>query len=121
MEDNPHDREIFRLALEQTGYAVRMAANWTEGFEAVHEHEPDLILLDLVLPGDNGWKAAEELRRNAGTRSIPIIVVSAHVVPKFDSRLRAIGVECCLEKPLDPDDVVHEVVRLIGSAAPATN
>ena len=118
VEDNPHDREIYRLALEQSGYEVHTAANWKDGLEAVGDHQPDLILLDLILPGDTGWKAAEELRRNPRTKSIPIIVVSAHVVPKFDSTLRALGVECCLEKPLDPDEVVAQITRLIGAASP---
>lgn len=118
VEDNPHDREIFRLALEQAGYQVVTVANWDDGLEELGEHRADLILLDLILPGDTGWTAAEELRAEPNTASIPIIVVSAHVVPQLDSRLRNLGVECCLEKPLDPDDIVHQVNRLIGPASP---
>jgi CheY-like chemotaxis protein len=120
IEDNPHDREIFRLALEQADYQVVTVANWDDGLEALNEGPADLILLDLILPGgDTGWTVAEELRGESTTASIPIIVVSAHVAPHLDSRLRNLGVECCLEKPLDPDDIVHHVNRLIGPATPA--
>ncbi len=94
-------------------------ANWGDGLEALGKRPADLILLDLILPGDTGWTAAEELRGDATTASIPIIIVSAHVVPQLDSRLRNLGVECCLEKPLDPDDIVTQVNRLIGPATPA--
>jgi CheY-like chemotaxis protein len=119
IEDNPHDREIFRLALEQSDYQVVTVASWGDGLEALGKRPADLILLDLILPGDTGWTAAEELRGDATTASIPIIIVSAHVVPQLDSRLRNLGVECCLEKPLDPDDIVTQVNRLIGPATPA--
>ena len=116
IEDNPHDREIFSLALEQAEYQIVTAANCDYGLETLGKRSVDLILLDLILPGDTGWTAAEELRGDAKTSSIPIIIVSAHVAPQLDSRLRNLGGECCLEKPLDPDDIVHQVNRLIGPA-----
>ena len=118
IEDNPHDREIFQLALEQAEYEVVTVSDWDDGLAVLHTNPADLILLDLILPGDTGWTAAEELRGDTKTASIPIIIVSAHVAPQLDSRLRNLGVECCLEKPLDPDDIVHQVNRLIGPATP---
>ena len=117
IDDNPHDREIYGTALEQSGYQVATAARWDDGSDAIGEQRPDLVLLDLILPGDTGWTAAAELRADPKTASIPIIIMSAHVVPRLDSRLRALGVESCLEKPLDPDDLLKEVARLIGPAA----
>ena len=117
IDDNPHDRNIYRTVLEQSGYQVATAARWDDGSEAMDERRPDLILLDLILPGDTGWAAAQELRADSDTASIPIIIMSAHVVPRLDSRLRDLGVESCLEKPLDPDDLLKEVARLIGPAA----
>ncbi len=121
IEDNPHDREIFQLALEQFDYQVVTVASWDDGLEVLGNRPVDLIMLDLILPGDTGWTAAAELRGDANTADIPIIIVSAHVAPQLDSRLRNLGVECCLEKPLDPDDIVREVSRLIGPATPAAD
>lgn len=78
IEDEPDVAMAFKMGLEDSGFQAYTAANGLEALDAMRQHEPDLITLDLVMPRMSGLKFYRHLRRNAAWDHIPVIVVTAH-------------------------------------------
>ena len=108
VEDDAQLRQLFRTALELAGYAVREAPNGYEALHSVDEHSPDLIVLDLLLPGFGGLGVQQEITQRAKTRLIPIVIVTGST-----RELDHLGVACVLRKPVDPEDLVATVRRCL--------
>ncbi len=77
VDDDPVSRDLLRPVLEAEGWAVDVAEDGQAGLRRVAEAPPDLILLDLMMPGINGFEVAAELHRNEAWRSIPVVVMTA--------------------------------------------
>ena len=77
VDDVDHGREIFAEYLEFRGFRVATAADGLEALEKAFDLHPDVILMDLSLPGMDGWEATRELRANAETKDIPILAATA--------------------------------------------
>lgn len=112
------DRDLARLeaeVLEAAGYRTIIAAN---GWEALHElqtsNQPDLILLDMMMPVMDGWKFREEQRKVPSLASIPVVVVTAD----GDARAKAASIEAAgyATKPISIDDLIDAVERICGLA-----
>ena len=99
-------RETLQLALEFEGYEVHTAADGEEGLEVLDRiRKPCLILLDLMMPGMNGWEFAVAISRSEAHKTIPIVVVSA-----FEEQAHGLPVRGVVKKPIDLStllDVVH--------------
>lgn len=117
IDDEPDQREIYRAVLSYAGYSVLQAGDALEGIRLAREALPDIILLDIALPGVDGWAAAGTLKEEPATAAIPICAISAHYLPSDESDLltRA-GFECYLLKPVEPRQVLHEIRSRIGPA-----
>jgi twitching motility two-component system response regulator PilH len=76
IDDSPTDTRVFSGLLERAGFTVLTAATAEEGVAAARRDLPDLILMDVILPGMNGFQATRALSRDAATQHIPIIIVS---------------------------------------------
>lgn len=81
IEDNELNRDMLRRRLDRRGYAVVAAENGQQGLLAAHAEEPDVILMDMSLPGMDGWTLARLLKAESATRRIPIIALTAHAMP----------------------------------------
>jgi CheY-like chemotaxis protein len=99
IEDDEGIRETLRLTLELEGFDVITAANGKLGLDALKEHKPCLILLDLMMPVMDGWAFADALEKDADLASIPIVVVTAVAESAKNVKL-ARGV---IKKPVDMD------------------
>ena len=77
IEDDSNIRELLRLYLSQEGYKIETAQDGLEGLRAFRAHEPDLILLDLMMPGIDGFEVIRRLRANPETADIQIVILSA--------------------------------------------
>ena len=77
VDDSPTDVHVMQTALEQGGYRTASAADGSEAIRKARELHPDLILMDIVMPGLNGFQATRELAADPATRSIPVIMVSS--------------------------------------------
>src|SRR5688500_2483801 len=75
VEDDPEQRTLYTRLLEGAGYDVIEAADSASGIERVHEARPDLVLMDVTLPGPSGWNATRELKSHPDTHRVPIVVV----------------------------------------------
>ena len=76
VDDSPTEAHILKGMLEKNGFEIETAENGTEGIERAKELKPDLILMDVVMPGLNGFQATRQLTKNSETAGIPVIIVT---------------------------------------------
>jgi CheY-like chemotaxis protein len=115
VEDDLHTRRINVLALSSAGYRVQEAADGATAIRAARESRPDLIVLDIALPGITGLGVLETLRSEMGSSAPPVIVLSARAMRDDFEAARRAGCDAYLAKPIDPFDLVHEVGRLLAA------
>ena len=113
VDDDERARRLLESLLQAEGFEALLAANGGEALKLAQQAQPDLILLDVMMPGMNGFEVAEKLKADAHTKSIPIIVVSA--LEDRDSRIRGLeaGAEEFLTKPVDRTDLKIRVRNLL--------
>ena len=109
VEDNPHNRKIFSGMLTHHGFRVREAETGELALQMVKEELPDLILMDLSIPGIDGWECTRRLKADPNTKTVPIIALTAHAMRGDEDRARAAGCDGYLSKPISPKKVVEEV------------
>ena len=100
VEDNIDNYELVRFILERAGYDVFLAMNGRDGLGAARSQKPDLILMDLTMPEMDGWLAAEKLKADDATKSIPLIALSAHTLPSERKRALEAGCDGYVSKPI---------------------
>lgn len=117
VEDDENTREVFRTILEHHGMHVIEAVNGEEGLSLVRHEHPDLVLLDLGLPGMDGRSVARELKADPATAAVPIIVVTA--AAEEETRCWALHLGCndFLEKPVDLRTLTAAVERCLERVA----
>lgn len=113
IEDNPQNRYLTRFLLEQGGHAVLLAETGLQGLEMAAQHRPDLILLDIQLPGMDGHAVARALKSDPQLQSIPIVAVTSYAMVGDREKCLQAGAEGYIEKPINPDTFVAEVERFI--------
>ena len=113
VEDFDDAREMYRDYLEFAGFRVETARDGREGIENARALQPDLILMDLSLPGIDGWEATRLLKAAPETRQILIIALSAHALATEGERARAAGCDGFIAKPCLPPDLVHEITKYL--------
>jgi two-component system, cell cycle response regulator DivK len=113
VEDNPHNRKIFSGMLTHAGFRVLEAADGQTALEQVAAERPELILMDLSIPGIDGWECTRRLKADPKTRAIPIIALTAHAMRGDEERAIAAGCDGYLAKPISPKKVVEEVKRYL--------
>ncbi len=118
VEDNEDNLVVYRTILEHVGYAVIEARDGEEGVSQAREHHPDLILMDISIPKMDGWEATQRLKSEDGTRSIPIIALTAHALEEDRQKAVQAGCDGYLAKPVEPRRVVQEVERFVGPPTP---
>lgn len=114
VEDHPLNRELVVDLLEAAGYTVRQAADGRGLLARVQAERPDLILLDLQLPGVDGFTLARQLTADPATRRIPLLAMSAYARPEEEAQAMAAGCAGFLAKPLNTRALVQTVSRLLG-------
>lgn len=111
VEDDSDTVDLLEAAMRQIGFTPLVAADGYEALTMTRRHRPDLILLDLRLPGMDGFEALTHLKRDAVTQTIPIIAISAHVADteRERKRLLALGAAAFLPKPFSIGDLLSEI------------
>lgn len=113
VEDNEDNRAVYTTILRYYGYEVIEAPSGEEGIEAARRIRPALILMDIGLPGIDGWEATRRLKRDPDTRAIPIVALTAHALAEHRAESFAAGCDGYLAKPIEPRDVLAEVRRYV--------
>ena len=101
VEDNPTNMKLTVLLLERAGHTVVGALDAEAGLASVRDEKPDLILMDVQLPGMDGLAATAQLKRDDATRAIPVIALTALAMKGDEERIRAAGCDGYIAKPLD--------------------
>ena len=115
VDDDPDIRRIASMSLSAVGgYAVTVASSGSEALEAANRDLPDVVLLDVMMPGMDGLTALGQLRANARTASIPVIFMTAKVQKAEVDQYRAAGAGF-IAKPFDPMRLPADVARLLDT------
>lgn len=111
VDDDADIRQIARLSLAEVGgWEVNLASSGAEALEKVNEFNPDVILLDVMMPGMDGPSTFAELRKIEGFERVPIIFVTAKVQRREVERYVALGASGCISKPFNPM-TLHEDIN----------
>ena len=112
VEDDEDLRRLFRTALALAGYDVVEAGDGLEALQRIDQVLPDLVVLDLLLPGMSGMVVQQELAAQALTRQIPVVVITGTAIEPA-----SLDVACLLRKPVSPDDLIEAVRKCLAAAA----
>lgn len=114
VDDYADSREMYADFLVFSGFRVAEARDGREALEKAVEVKPDLILMDLSLPGIDGWEATRRLKKDPRTRQIPVVALTGHAFAgDADTALQA-GCDAFITKPCLPADLVVQVRRFLG-------
>jgi CheY-like chemotaxis protein len=120
IEDNPQNRYLTTFLLRQRGHEVEEADSGPRGLALAAEKRPDLVLLDIQLPGMDGHAVARALKADPRLSAVPIVAVTSYAMVGDREKCLAAGAVGYIEKPIDPDTFVAEVERFLdvpGAAA----
>jgi len=113
IEDDPATLRLVDYTLRHEGYQVFTASNGLEGIRKVHDEAPDLIILDVMLPGMDGFEICHRLRSEPDTAQLPIIMCSAKAQEIDKDTGLKVGADDYLSKPAAPADIVSHVESLL--------
>jgi CheY-like chemotaxis protein len=113
-DDRASSRELVRTMLEHSGYEVIEAADGAEAVEKARESHPQLILLDLQMPGLDGFAVIERLRSEVCFAATPVVAVTASAMPSDGAKVLAAGFSGYITKPIRLAKLRSEVARLLG-------
>jgi len=115
IDDEEDIREVAGLSLETVaGWEVILASSGAEGIARAIEHQPDAILLDVMMPVMDGPATFRELRKNPSTAHIPVMLLTAKVQSTDQRRFADLGVEAILFKPFDPLTLSTQIADVLG-------
>jgi two-component system cell cycle response regulator DivK len=114
VEDNELNRDMLSRRLQRRGFEVIVAVDGGAGVAAAGRDAPDLILMDMSLPVLDGWEAARMLKADAGTRGIPIIALTAHVLSGDRERALEAGCDDYEVKPIEFERLLQKIATLTG-------
>jgi len=114
IEDESAMVDLVSRALKPSGYQVTPAMSGKQGLAMIHKRKPDLVLLDLMMPGVNGWDVYREMKSNAHLTDIPVIALSARPLEKTGVIINELPpVDDYFVKPLDMEALISSVERLL--------
>jgi two-component system, cell cycle response regulator DivK len=116
VDDYQDAREMYAEYLQFSGFRVAEARNGNEAVEQAVALKPDLILMDLSLPGMDGWEATRRLKADESTKHIPIVALTGHALAGASEGAKKAGCDSFVTKPCLPDDLVVEVRRMLSTA-----
>jgi len=116
VEDNEKNMKLARDVLQAKGYKTAEAVTGEEGVKLAKEKKPDLVLMDIQLPGLNGIEAFKQIRADAKTARIPVIALTASVTPTDRNEINAAGFDAFVSKPISVREFLDTVKRLLQGA-----
>jgi two-component system, cell cycle response regulator DivK len=115
VDDFDDGREMYAAYLRFAGFRVEEAANGTEALEKSFSLLPDLILMDLSLPGIDGWEATRQLKGDPRTTKIPVVALTGHALEGHSQRAKAAGCDAFITKPCVPEDLLIQIRDILDN------
>jgi DNA-binding response OmpR family regulator len=116
VDDEPAIARMVKMSLSVEGYQVRTASSGFDALEQVEDRRPDLIVLDIMMPGMNGYEVCMELKNHPQNKGIKVIFLTALGNPGDAQRGFAAGGDDYIIKPFDPDELLDKVKEILGQA-----
>ena len=114
IEDSASVRRLIEVCLRVLGVEVSSASDGMEGLEAIKLDPPDAVVLDIGLPGLDGWEVLRQLRDDTDTASIKVLVLTAHAQPEMADKAARGGADSFMTKPFRPLDLRIQVEKLLA-------
>ena len=115
VDDDELVREYVRVNLEAEGYNVREAGNAEEGLLVLEESQPDLVLLDVMMPQVDGWEMLRRLHERYGEGAVPVVMFSGKVDEQGADEAADRGAQGFIGKPFDPSQLIEKTKQLLSS------
>jgi CheY-like chemotaxis protein len=114
-----HDdtRELYEFALPSYGFRTIVVEDGTQVVERASESKPDIIVTEIYLPQHDGWSVVEQLKRDARTRDIPVVVLTGYTAASVRERASSEGCAALLMKPYLPEELARALRELLNGAA----
>jgi two-component system cell cycle response regulator DivK len=119
VEDNEMNRDMLSRRLQRRGYEVLTAVDGESGLALTKSETPALVLMDMSLPGIDGWEVTRQLKADPATRAIPVIALTAHAMAGDREQALAAGCDDFDIKPIDLDRLLGKIEALLGGKAKA--
>jgi CheY-like chemotaxis protein len=117
VEDNEMNRDMLSRRLQRRGYEVVVAVDGEEGLAMARTESPALVLMDMSLPGLDGWEVTRRLKAEPATRAIPVIALTAHAMTGDREKALAAGCDDFDTKPVEFARLLEKIETLLGRAA----
>lgn len=114
VEDNPENSRLAEKILVKSGYSCRLEPNAVDGIKAISEYEPDIILLDMSLPGMDGWQAVGLIKSNSSISHIPVVALTAHAMSEDRNRAIEAGCDAFVAKPYRSAELLETIRKLLA-------
>ncbi|MBI3648135.1 MAG: response regulator [Actinobacteria bacterium] len=118
VDDDPVILRLLEVNFRIDGFEVDSASRGEEALEKAAANPPDAVVLDVMMPGLDGWEVCERLRANPSLAGIPVVFLSARVRDEDRTRGEALGIADYVSKPFDPTDLVELVRRHLAGERP---
>ena len=103
-----------QMVLEAAGFRVESATNGEDGINKARTDSPDLILLDIMMPGIDGWETLTRLKREQATSNIPVVIFTAREHSRGHQKSAEMGAADYFRKPFEPDELIELVEKHVG-------
>jgi len=113
VDDNEDIITTYRVVLDRMGYGVVVVKDGLEVLDVIEKVKPDLVLLDVVLPGLSGSEICKSIKETAQTRDIPVVAITASVSADTRKRMKEVGADEFLLKPIDVSDLNRVIKQFI--------
>jgi DNA-binding response OmpR family regulator len=118
VDDDPGMRTLITMNLESEGFLVSTAEDGDAGLEAVDRLHPDLVLLDIMMPGRDGLEVLAEMRSRPTTEDIPVVLLTAKATDADVWQGWSAGADYYMTKPFKPEDLLSVAHQILGTATP---
>lgn len=118
VDDEPYMIRLLQHHIERAGYRLVKATNGREALERIAEDQPDLIIMDVMMPEINGLEVLAQLRQQEQTKNLPVIIMTANAQRFTREQAEAAGVSAFLTKPFSPTQLMTEVRRHLDNPGP---
>jgi CheY-like chemotaxis protein len=120
VEDNEMNRDMLSRRLMRRGYEVAVAVDGAQGVAMARSEKPDLVLMDLSLPGIDGWEATRRIKAGADTKHLPVIGLTAHAMAGDREKALEAGCDDYDTKPIELERLIGKIESLLPNGAKAS-